>query len=129
MDRCTTFAKRAKIGIMTPTFEQAIEVIRQLPPPELEKLREWIDEESQKNSDGEHQNENRQHDNEKFSRALKWIDEHKEEFDGQFVVLDGDILIAHGNDSKTVYDDARAKGYQSPFLKRVKAKVLPFGGW
>jgi hypothetical protein len=70
-----------------------------------------------------------QHTNEKFSLALKWVDEHREEFDGEFVVLDGDELIAHGTDSKTVYDNARARGYKSPFLKRVKAKVLPFGGW
>lgn len=33
---------------MTPTIENAIEIIRQLPPPEREKVRDWIDEENQK---------------------------------------------------------------------------------
>ena len=67
--------------------------------------------------------------NRKFRLALQWIEEHKEEFDGQWVVLDGGKLVSHGNDSKAVYDEARAKGYQSPFMERVKAKVLPWGGW
>ena len=64
-----------------------------------------------------------------FRRAQLWIEEHKEEYDGQFVVLDGDKLIASGPDSKTVYEEALSKGYKSPFLKRVKAENLPFGGW
>lgn len=63
--------------------------------------------------------------NEKFHRAQRWIEEHKEEYDGQFVVLDGDKFVAYGTDSKAVYEEARAKGYKSPFLKRVKAKELP----
>ena len=56
-------------------------------------------------------------------------DEHKEEFDGQFVLLDGDRLIAHGKDPKPLYDVAREKGIEIPFVKRIKAKELPFGGW
>lgn len=114
---------------MTPTIEQAIEIIRQLPPPEQAKVRDWIDVENQKNSVEESKSEKLRRENEKFRCALKWIEKNKEEFDGQFVVLDGDKLIAHGTDSKAVYDEARVKGYKSPFLKRVKAKVLPFGGW
>ncbi len=111
---------------MMQTAEQVIETVRTLPKTEREKFFELIESEKYKDietSDGLKKK------NEKFRQALQWIDEHKEEFDGQFVVLDGDQLIAHGTDSKTVYDEARAKGYNSPFLKRVKAKVLPFGGW
>jgi hypothetical protein len=114
---------------MNTTFEQAIEIVRRLPLPEREKVREWIEEENQKLCATENKQKRLESENENFCRALQWIEEHKEEFDGQFVVLDGDKLIAHGTDSKTVYDEARAKGYNSPFLKRVKANVLPFGGW
>jgi hypothetical protein len=60
---------------------------------------------------------------------LQWIEEHKEEYDGQFVLLEGDVLIAHGTDPKKLYQTARAKGIEIPFVKRVKAKDLPFGGW
>lgn len=115
---------------MTPTIEQAIEIIQQLPPPEREKLRDWIDEEKQKElTETSEKKAELERKNEKFKRALQWIEEHKAEYDGKFVVLDGDKLVACGDDSKTIYDEARAKGYKSPFLTRVKAKTLPFGGW
>lgn len=115
---------------MIPTVENAIEIIRQLPPPEREKVREWIDEENQKaQAETEDKKAELERRNERFRRALQWIEEHKEEYDGKFIVLDGDKLVASGSDSKTVYEEARAKGYRSPFLTRVKAKILPFGGW
>ena len=111
---------------MISTAEEIIENVRSLPKFEREKFFKLI--EAEKNQEIVKQ-EDWKIKNEKFKLALKWIEEHKEEFDGQWVVLDGDKLIAHGIDSKTVYDEARAKGYQSPFLERVKAKVLPWGGW
>ncbi len=115
---------------MTPTIEQAIEIIRQLPPPDRKKFFDWAEEEKSKElAEKNEKNIELKAKNEKFRLALQWIEEHKEEFDGKFIVLDGDKLVAHGSDSKTVYDEARAKGYQSPFLTRVKAKTLPFGGW
>ena len=111
---------------MMQTAEQILETVRTLPKPEREKFFELIEVEKFKEIET---NEELQRRSKKFRQALQWIDEHKEEFDGQFVVLDGDQLIAHGTDSKTVYNEARVKGYKSPFLKRVKAKILPFGGW
>ena len=111
---------------MMQTAEQVIETVRTLPKNEREKFFELI--ESEKHKYIENGDEVKKK-NEKFRQALQWIDEHKEEFDGQWIVLDGDRLIAHGTDSKTVYDEARAKGYKSPFMERVKAKVLPWGGW
>ncbi|MGI8494391.1 MAG: DUF5678 domain-containing protein, partial [Pyrinomonadaceae bacterium] len=91
---------------------------------------DWIDEENQKSSTKkEIEKADLERKNEKFKRALQWIEEHKEEYDGKFVVLDGDKLVVCGDNSKLVYEEARAKGYKSPFLTRVKAKDLPFGGW
>lgn len=119
-----------EVKIMTPTIENAIEIIRQLPPPEREKVRDWIDEENHKElTEKEIRKAELEEKNKKLKRALQWVEANKEEYDGQFVVLDGDKLVACGNDSKAVYDEARAKGYKSPFLTRVKAKTLPFGGW
>lgn len=112
------------------TVDQAIEILRQLPPPDREKVRDWINEENEKeiSDDGAKKAELEKR-NEKFKRALSWVEENKEQYDGQFVVLDGDKLVAHGTDSKALYDEARAMGYKSPFVKRIKAKELPFGGW
>jgi Family of unknown function (DUF5678) len=111
---------------MILTAEEVIENVRSLPKFEREKFFKLV--ESERNQ-SKNNNEDLERKNEKFRLALKWIEEHKEEFDGKFVVLDGDKLVAHGTDSKTVCNEARAKGFQSPFLARVKAKVLPFGGW
>ena len=111
---------------MAQTAEQIIENVRALPLNERERFFELLEAEKNKENG---QSDDWQKKNEKFRLALQWIEEHKEEYDGKFVVLDGDKLIACGTDSKTVYDEARAKGYKSPFLKRIKAKTLPFGGW
>ena len=105
---------------MTLTAEEAIKIINQLPPVEFAKVREWID---------EHQTDIPQNNTDKFKLALKWIEENKEEFDGQFVLLDGDKLIAHGKEAKPLYTEARKRGIEIPFVKRIKAKELPFGGW
>ena len=115
---------------MTPTFEQAIEVIRQLPPPEREKVRDWIDEENQKSSDEEDKQKKLKRRQERFRRSMNWIHEHREEFDGQWVALDGDILLAHGADGKKVHTEAQAKGVKTPLMHRVSVKeTQPFGGW
>ncbi len=108
------------------TAEKIIESVRALPKVERRKVFELIEVEKNKE---ENQSVELKKQNEKFQQALQWIEENKEAYDGKFVVLDGSKLIACGDDSKTVYEEARAKGYQSPFLKRIKAKTLPFGGW
>lgn len=105
---------------MTPTVEQAIEIIRRLPPTERAKVREWID---------EHKESVENKDDEKFKLSLKWIDEHRKEYDGQFVLLDGEKLLAHGTNPRKLYLKAREIGIKSPFVKRIKAEILPFGGW
>ena len=110
---------------MIQTAEEVLENVRLLPKFEREKFFKLVEAEKKQaipNDDSKIRGE-------KFRLALNWIEEHKEEFDGQWVVLDGDKLIAHGTDSKTVCDEARAKGIEIPFLKRVKAKILPWGGW
>jgi hypothetical protein len=111
---------------MIRTAEQLIENFRALPEPERENFFELI--EAEKGGETVNGNDLEKR-NEKFRQALQWIEDHKEEYDGQWVVLDVNKLVSSGTDSKIVYDEARAKGYKSPFLKRIKAKTLPFGGW
>ncbi len=111
---------------MISTAEEMLENVRSLPKFEREKFFKLIESEKVQATT---KDEELKLSNEKFQLALKWIEDHKEEFDGQWVVLDGNNLISHGTDSKTVCDEARAKGIEVPFLKRVKAKILPWGGW
>ena len=69
--------------------------------------------------------------NEKFQKALHWIDENRTEFLGKWVCLDGEILISHGDDAKQVYREAKAEGIEIPFIEQVREEEsAPFwGGW
>ena len=59
-----------------------------------------------------------------------WVEAHREEFLGQWVALDGGNLVAHGSDARAVYDEARARGLDAPYLVHVMPKVDAYvGGW
>ncbi len=110
---------------MIPTFEQAIEVIRQLPPTEREKIKNWLEHESEINKPDDF--EERQA---RFRHSMQWIQENREKFDGQWVALDNGTLLAHGTDGKKVHAEAQAKGVKTPLMHRVSIKeTQPFGGW
>lgn len=112
---------------MTPTVDQAIEIIRQLPPPDREKVREWIEHE---NSNGAEKSKDSEKSRERFRNSMRWIQENREEFDGQWVALDGDTLLAHGSDGKKVHAEAQDKGIKTPLMHRLSIKeTQPFGGW
>ena len=65
-----------------------------------------------------------------LSRELRWIDEHRAEYAGQWVAVRGDKLLSHGTDAKQVYQAARAAGDESPFVTWVEpVDELPFAGW
>ena len=59
-----------------------------------------------------------------------WINAHRDEYLGQWVALDGDHLVAHGSDARSVYDEARSRGVSVPYLAHVTPKVEAYvGGW
>ncbi len=53
-------------------------------------------------------------------RALHWIAEHRREYAGQWVALDGDRLIAHGPDHDEVWAAAQASGVYLPLISFVE---------
>ncbi len=112
-------------------LEQVIAAARALPLEERRRLREWLQEqESSEQGDESHQEAVRQQ-VEKFQQAMRWIDQHRAQYLGQWVVLDGDWLVSHGLDGKQVYEQAKAAGIAVPFIERVtEEEKLPFcGGW
>ncbi len=53
------------------------------------------------------------------SRELDWCRTHAEvlrQFAGQWLVLEGEEIVAHGNDPLQVVAEARAKGIQVPYI-------------
>ncbi len=61
---------------------------------------------------------------------LHWLAEHRSEYAGQWVALDGTRLLAHGLNAREVYEQARASGVGLPLVIQVEPlDQLPFGGW
>lgn len=103
--------------------ERIIEEARRLPPDEKRRLREALDREDQ----AKVQPSDREVD---LSRELRWIEEHRAEYAGQWVAVRGDCLLSSGTDGRKVYEAARAAGDERPFVTRVEpADELPFAGW
>jgi hypothetical protein len=64
------------------------------------------------------------------SRERQWLKEHRHEYIGQWVALDGDRLISYGANARAVYEAAREAGVQVPFVAHIDPPdQLPFGGW
>jgi Family of unknown function (DUF5678) len=103
--------------------DRIIEEARRLPPDERRRLREALDREEQTKV----QPSDREVD---LSRELRWIEEHRAEYVGQWVAVRGDRLLSSGPNGKEVYEAARAAGDERPFVTKVEpADELPFAGW
>ena len=59
-----------------------------------------------------------------------WLQEHRHEHVGQWVVLDGERLVGHDADPRPLVAQARAEGVQTPFVEFVRDESEPFmGSW
>jgi hypothetical protein len=68
--------------------------------------------------------------NDRWGREQRWLDEHRDEYVGQWVALEGDRLLASGPDGRAVYEAARSAGVRAPLVTRVESRdELPFAGW
>jgi plasmid stability protein len=64
------------------------------------------------------------------SREAEWLRAHRDEYAGQWVALDGDRLIASGDDLKQVAKTARRLGMPDALMLRVETNdSLPFAGF
>jgi Family of unknown function (DUF5678) len=64
------------------------------------------------------------------SREMAWIAAHQEEYAGQWVVLDGDRLIGHGDDPLPIVEKARQEGIDRPLIMHLRKETGPFmGAW
>jgi len=64
------------------------------------------------------------------SKENAWLAEHRDQYDGQWVALDGDRLLAHGHKLKEVAATARAEGVMDAlFIKAEGSDTPPFAGF
>ena len=112
---------------MSLSFDQIIKSIEQLPAPEQERIRRWLNEKGATNGEGQ---SSQAHAN-RSAKSLRWLHENREKYPWQWVALDGDRLIANGPTAKEVYSKAKAEGVEIPFVELVtEEKSGPFtGGW
>ena len=112
---------------MTPSFDQIIKSIEQLPASEQERIRRWLNERGTFNGEGEG---SQAHAN-RSAKSLRWLHENREKYSGQWIALDGDRFIASGSTAKEVYSKAKAEGIETPFVELVTGREsLRFtGGW
>jgi len=116
------------------TLKQMIEAARALPPEDRRRLRQWLQEEEQQDAARKQpavastprSAETVEQQIERFRKAMKWIDEHRAEYLGQWVVLVGEQLISHGFDSRQVGAEAKAAGIETPFLALVREEPEAF---
>ena len=113
------------------TLEHIIEAAKTLPPEDRRRLHEWLVEQEHRDALVQPQPEARQQPVEKSRRTLNWLDEHRDQYLGQWVALDGDRIVSHGSDPKEVYRQAKAAGVRVPFVELVTEEdTQPFcGGW
>src|SRR5437867_263414 len=57
----------------------------------------------------------------KREQHMAWLKTHREEYSGQYVVLDGDRLMGHGRTIREAAEQARENGCNNPFLVYVLA--------
>lgn len=113
----------------TTPFELAIEIVRTLPSHDRQLLCAWIEEQERSSLNGAQLPDSGSRE-ERFQRALQWLDENKANYRNQWVALDGDRLVASGADGKQVYAEAIAAGISSPLLHQItEDDELPLGGW
>jgi Family of unknown function (DUF5678) len=62
--------------------------------------------------------------------SLRWIEEHRVEFAGQYVALDDDRLVSHSADPQEVIAAVRASGLNGLFFTFIPfADAPPFAGF
>lgn len=57
-----------------------------------------------------------------LSKEREWVRQHRDEYRGQWVVLDGDRLIGHTTDADeatAIFKQARQEGVRAPYVKLI----------
>jgi hypothetical protein len=119
---------------MEVTFETILEQVRQLPLNEQQLLREML---PLKNGAATAERAELKGRVRRAAVPMKertqeyqWLAQHRAEYPGEYLALDGDRLIAHSLNAKEVFAAVDAAGIEDPLYIHVEpAATLPFAGW
>ena len=102
------------------TYEEVLSQIKALPPEDAERLREYMNVQSHKDSPVEGaRTRARTCATRDLSAEYQWIKDHRAEYAGQWVALKGDQLISHGPHGVEVMEAARNAGHPDAFFKLI----------
>lgn len=60
----------------------------------------------------------------------KWLAQHRNDYRGKYVALEGERLISYGTDGREVLQQARELGALHPYIVHIDSEDVPaFGGW
>lgn len=110
---------------MQTNIEQVISIIHKMPLEDLDKLSEVIDAEKKAKRE---KKEKANWQIERYKKARKWLDAHSAEYMNQWVCLEGDRLIAHGDNPLELDRKAKELGIEIPFVHHIVPEV-DMGGW
>lgn len=103
-------------------LQEIIDAVLTLPPGDRQTLREFLSEPPGQFTKGLT--------TEMRVAEMDWLAKHEAEYAGQWVALDGDRLLGHGNDPKQLFAEARAMGVANPFVvPAVDPHQAQWGGW
>jgi hypothetical protein len=116
------------------TFDQVFNIVQQWPASEREKLIRALSSESRERNGPVVDQPGRIVPppvvSKDRSRENQWLADHQREYIGQWVALEGDRLIAHGEDAAEVFAAADASGIERPMVIYVEdPDAPPFAGW
>jgi Family of unknown function (DUF5678) len=64
------------------------------------------------------------------TRERQWLALHRHEYAGQWIAIEADRLIAHGEDADQVFAEVDRLGIIDPLFVHVEpVDALPFAGW
>lgn len=105
------------------TFEQVLSQVKALPPEDADKLREYLNAQHQQDKAVEKARAlARAASMRDLSAEYRWIEEHRDEYAGQWVALKGDQLLSSSPRGKEAYDAAVAAGHPDAFMLLIELK-------
>ena len=116
-------------------LEHIINEARLLSPAEKQQLRDALELELEREQARDQtlttQNGTRDDDERIRTRRLEWLKAHREEYGGQYVALDRDILLAVGPTFRAAKEKALAAGKPGAFVTYLLKpdEIAEMGGW
>lgn len=114
-----------KILFMQRSFEQAVEVVRELSPVDLERLEKWLETRKSEQSAGKNS------ESDVNQKRMRWLKENRAEYGGQYVVLDGDCFLGTAKSYPEGKKLAAAAGVPDAFVSYLSRPDEEgfMGGW